>query len=48
MFQHDREGALSALRTIGETDADVLLPGHGPAHHGQASTAADEARRAAT
>lgn len=44
MFQHDRERAVAALRAFEEVDADVLLPGHGPAHHGPA---AEAARRAA-
>jgi glyoxylase-like metal-dependent hydrolase (beta-lactamase superfamily II) len=48
MFQHDWEGALGALHVLGEVDADVLLPGHGPAHHGSASAAADQAHRAAS
>ena len=44
MFQHDPDRALAALRAFEEVDADVLLPGHGPAHRGPA---AEAARRAA-
>jgi glyoxylase-like metal-dependent hydrolase (beta-lactamase superfamily II) len=48
MFHHDWDGALAALRVLGEIDAGVLLPGHGPAHDGSASAAAEQARRVAS
>jgi glyoxylase-like metal-dependent hydrolase (beta-lactamase superfamily II) len=47
-FHHERDKALAALRTVEEIDADVLLPGHGPAHHGSAAEAAERAHRAAS
>jgi glyoxylase-like metal-dependent hydrolase (beta-lactamase superfamily II) len=47
MFQHDWDGALAALRVMGELDADVLLPGHGPALEGSPADAAEQAHRAA-
>ncbi len=34
MFDHDRAGTVKALETIGALDASIVLPGHGPAHHG--------------
>jgi glyoxylase-like metal-dependent hydrolase (beta-lactamase superfamily II) len=43
MFQHDRARALTSLKAFEEVDADVLLPGHGPAHHGAAAEAARQA-----
>jgi glyoxylase-like metal-dependent hydrolase (beta-lactamase superfamily II) len=39
MFHHDRPAALATLNVIGGLDADVLLPGHGPVHHGSAAEA---------
>jgi glyoxylase-like metal-dependent hydrolase (beta-lactamase superfamily II) len=42
-FHHDRDRAREALGTLGRLDADVLLPGHGPAHHGSAAEAAERA-----
>ena len=47
MFQHDWDGALGALRVMGALEADVLLPGHGPAHDGSPAAATEQARRAA-
>jgi glyoxylase-like metal-dependent hydrolase (beta-lactamase superfamily II) len=47
-FHHDRTEALAALRTIEAIDADVLLPGHGPAHEGSVAEAAQRARRDAS
>lgn len=44
MFEHDGEAAFASLRVIGEVDAGILLPGHGPAHHGPAADAAETAR----
>jgi glyoxylase-like metal-dependent hydrolase (beta-lactamase superfamily II) len=43
MFHHDRDRALASLRAFEDVDADVLLPGHGPAHEGTAATAARQA-----
>lgn len=44
MFDADRALALATLGVIEETPADVLLPGHGPIHHGPAREAAQRAR----
>jgi glyoxylase-like metal-dependent hydrolase (beta-lactamase superfamily II) len=46
-FQHDLAEALSSLDRLADVDADVLLPGHGPAHEGYAAEAVDHARRLA-
>jgi glyoxylase-like metal-dependent hydrolase (beta-lactamase superfamily II) len=46
-FHHDRAQALAALHTIEKIDADVLLPGHGPAHEGPVAEAAERAHRVA-
>jgi glyoxylase-like metal-dependent hydrolase (beta-lactamase superfamily II) len=43
MFHHDANQARAALRVLGKVDADVLLPGHGPAHQGSAADAAERA-----
>lgn len=43
MFHHDRDRALASLRAFEDVDADVLLPGHGPAHEGTAVAAARQA-----
>jgi glyoxylase-like metal-dependent hydrolase (beta-lactamase superfamily II) len=37
MFHHDWAAAVAALDVLGKADADVLLPGHGPVHHGSAA-----------
>lgn len=42
-FQHEMDGARESLRILGEVDADVLLPGHGPLHRGSAAAAAEQA-----
>ncbi|MEU6290959.1 MBL fold metallo-hydrolase [Streptomyces sp. NPDC046988] len=47
MFHGDRAGALNSLSVIECLDADVLLPGHGPVHHGPAEKAARAARELA-
>ncbi|MGW1892715.1 MBL fold metallo-hydrolase [Streptomyces sp. NPDC002004] len=47
MFDTDRAQAVAALDVLGGIDADVLLPGHGPAHHGPARDAARRARELA-
>lgn len=39
MFQKDRSGALAGLSVLAETDADVLIPGHGPVHRGSVRAA---------
>ena len=43
-FDHDRGMAAESLRIIGELDADILLPGHGPIHRGSVAEAAAIAR----
>lgn len=43
-FDHDRGTATESLRIIGELDADILLPGHGPIHRGSVAEAAATAR----
>lgn len=45
MFPTDRAWALDSLAVIGGVDAGILLPGHGPAHHGSAKEAALGARQ---
>ncbi|MEE4546927.1 MBL fold metallo-hydrolase [Streptomyces sp. V4-01] len=44
MFHADRARALDSLALIGDVDADLILPGHGPVHHGSARAAALAAR----
>ncbi|MBQ0826927.1 MBL fold metallo-hydrolase [Streptomyces tagetis] len=44
MFHHERARALASLDRLAELDADVLLPGHGPAHHGPVKDAVRRAR----
>ncbi|GGJ58725.1 MBL fold metallo-hydrolase [Streptomyces brasiliensis] len=44
MFHTDRARALDSLTVIENLDADLLLPGHGPVHHGSAKEAALTAR----
>ena len=39
MFQKDRAGTLASLSVLAETDADVLIPGHGPVHRGSVRAA---------
>jgi len=46
-FHHDRAEALASLRAMEHTDADVLLPGHGPVYEGLADAAVQHARRLA-
>lgn len=38
-FHHDRAGALASLVALGSVEADVLLPGHGEPHRGDAAGA---------
>jgi glyoxylase-like metal-dependent hydrolase (beta-lactamase superfamily II) len=40
MFHHRRDRAVASLGTLAALSADVLLPGHGPAHHGAVRDAA--------
>ncbi|MFF9340342.1 MBL fold metallo-hydrolase [Streptomyces sp. NPDC014773] len=44
MFHADRPRALASLAVLEGVDAEVLLPGHGPVHHGTAKEAAATAR----
>ncbi|POX57950.1 MBL fold metallo-hydrolase [Streptomyces sp. Ru62] len=44
MFDTDRSGALRSLDVLEGIDADVILPGHGPAHRGSVGRAAARAR----
>ncbi|GLW66941.1 MBL fold metallo-hydrolase [Actinomadura rubrobrunea] len=46
MFHHDWAGTVAALDELSTLDADVLLPGHGPAHHGSPAEAVERARPA--
>ncbi|MEU6556507.1 MBL fold metallo-hydrolase [Streptomyces sp. NPDC046915] len=47
MFHHERARAVSSLETIERLDGDILLPGHGPVHHGPVPEAARLARERA-
>ncbi|WP_320780539.1 MBL fold metallo-hydrolase [Streptomyces sp. CRN 30] len=47
MFHTDRARALDSLAAFDHIDADVVLPGHGPAHHGAVAAAAARARERA-
>nr|WP_168720480.1 MBL fold metallo-hydrolase [Streptomyces sp. SAT1]ANO42275.1 MBL fold metallo-hydrolase [Streptomyces sp. SAT1] len=47
MFHTDRAAALAALTTLEGVDADVVVPGHGPVHHGSAKEAAGQAHERA-
>ncbi|HZF93189.1 MBL fold metallo-hydrolase [Streptomyces sp.] len=40
MFHHERARAVASLDVLAGLDADVLLPGHGPAHRGPVRDAA--------
>ncbi|GGX69909.1 MBL fold metallo-hydrolase [Streptomyces anandii] len=44
MFHHEHAQALASLATLERLDADILLPGHGPVHHGPVKLAAQRAR----
>ncbi|MFR9798439.1 MBL fold metallo-hydrolase [Streptomyces sp. MS06] len=48
MFHHERTAALASLDTLERLDADVLLPGHGPAHRGPTRSAVRQARERVT
>jgi len=44
LFHHDAARTVEALDTLAGLDADVVLPGHGPAHRGPVRQAAIRAR----
>jgi glyoxylase-like metal-dependent hydrolase (beta-lactamase superfamily II) len=44
MFHHESARAVASLDVLEALDADVLLPGHGPVHHGPVGQAARQAR----
>jgi glyoxylase-like metal-dependent hydrolase (beta-lactamase superfamily II) len=44
MFHTHRGTALESLSVLEGVDADIILPGHGPAHHGTVKEAAARAR----
>ncbi|MDT9699105.1 MBL fold metallo-hydrolase [Streptomyces sp. P17] len=47
MFHRERARAVSSLDILAALDADLLLPGHGPAHRGPVREAALQARERA-
>ncbi|GAA4792205.1 MBL fold metallo-hydrolase [Streptomyces ziwulingensis] len=47
MFHHERARAVAALDVFEGLVGDVLLPGHGPVHHGPVAVAARQARERA-
>ncbi|MET7684978.1 MBL fold metallo-hydrolase [Streptomyces sp. NPDC005423] len=47
MFHHERDRTVASLAVLETLDADVLLPGHGPAHDGPVRDAARRAREQA-
>ncbi|MDQ0989014.1 MBL fold metallo-hydrolase [Streptomyces sp. V3I7] len=47
MFHHDRARTVASLELIARLDGDILLPGHGPVHHGSVRRAAERARERA-
>ena len=47
MFHHERARAVASLDLLEKLQADVLLPGHGPVHHGSVREAAQQARERA-
>ncbi|MFF9488170.1 MBL fold metallo-hydrolase [Streptomyces sp. NPDC014676] len=47
MFHTDRDRALESLSVLEGVDADVVLPGHGPVHHGSVQEAVTQARERA-
>ncbi|WFB88523.1 MULTISPECIES: MBL fold metallo-hydrolase [Streptomyces] len=48
MFDKDRRRALESLGFIEDTASDILLPGHGPVHHGPIAHAVCRARELAS
>ncbi|MEU9518600.1 MBL fold metallo-hydrolase [Streptomyces sp. NPDC048224] len=47
LFHHDRTRAIASLDVIAGLEGDLLLPGHGPLHHGPVRDAAELARERA-
>lgn len=47
MFHSQRSSAISALSTLQNIDADIVLPGHGPVHRGPLAHAATRAQELA-
>ncbi|MFF8012679.1 MBL fold metallo-hydrolase [Streptomyces sp. NPDC007929] len=47
MFHHERPRALASLEVLAELEGELLLPGHGPVHHGPVRDAALRARERA-
>ncbi|MFB7502796.1 MULTISPECIES: MBL fold metallo-hydrolase [Streptomyces] len=47
MFHTDRARAIDSLAVIEEMDAGIIVPGHGPVHHGSTKEAALTARERA-
>jgi glyoxylase-like metal-dependent hydrolase (beta-lactamase superfamily II) len=47
MFHHERARAVASLDVLAALEADLLLPGHGPAHRGPVREAALRARERA-
>jgi glyoxylase-like metal-dependent hydrolase (beta-lactamase superfamily II) len=47
MFDADRARALTSLQALEGVDADIILPGHGPQHHGSIKEAVARARESA-
>ena len=43
MFQNDEDEARRSLSALASLDGDVLVPGHGPVHHGSIAKAAEVA-----
>ena len=39
-FNHDQAGTAAALEPLGDLDAGLILPGHGPVHRGPIREAA--------
>ena len=47
-FSHDQHSAINALKAIRELDAEMFVPGHGPAWYGPISDSVDQALDQAT
>ncbi|MFA3873535.1 MBL fold metallo-hydrolase [Streptomyces sp. MMCC 100] len=48
LFHHDRARAIASLEVVAGLEGDLLLPGHGPLHHGPVKDAAELARERAS
>ncbi|MFJ6074595.1 MBL fold metallo-hydrolase [Streptomyces sp. NPDC093065] len=48
LFHHDRPRAIASLDVVAGLEGDLLLPGHGPLHHGPVKDAAELARERAS